>query len=105
MRLILSASEERVHAQIFCRDDFLRARCCRNVLQRAPYVRASRSDSAILITLPQPKEQLVRLRMKSDELEEAPKRFGPVAVRALAVGAQSIGAIAAGALAIGAVTL
>ena len=43
--------------------------------------------------------------MKSDELEKAPKKFGPVAVRALAMGAQSIGAIAAGALAIGAVTL
>ena len=43
--------------------------------------------------------------MKSDQLEEAPKKFGPVAIRALAICAQSIGAIAAGALAIGAVTL
>ena len=43
--------------------------------------------------------------MNSNEIEEAPKKFGPVAIRALAVGAQSIGAIAAGAIAIGAVTL
>ena len=42
--------------------------------------------------------------MKSNDIEEAGGRFGPVAIRVLAVGAQSIGTIAVGAIAVGALS-